>query len=441
MPSTFSNSIDTTNTAKLNWKTFFNDADLTALIDTALLNNLDLLTAMQNIEIAKANLRYNKGLLLPTVSAKTVAGITKYGNYTQEWAGNKTTEIIDGKIIPQHLPDFLLGFTTNWELDIWGKLKNKKQAALARFLANIEGKNWLQTKLIAEIAINYYELIALDSQIDILNENIALQEQSLKLIKIQKETGRSNELAVKQFEAQIINAKGSAKLLLQVVVEIEGNINLLLGRYPRVFQRNKLGLENLVLQKIQEGIPSQLLQNRPDIRLAEQELIASKFDVKAAKKTFYPSLNISANMALQAFSSNVLFSTASGAYNILGGLTTPFINRSAIKAEFSSATAYQQNALYNYQKSILTGFNEVYNQLKNIDNLTQVSNLKKQEVALLDTAINAANLLFKTNRVSYLDVLTAQQNLLAAKIDLLHYQKQAKQSNINLFKTLGGGLR
>jgi multidrug efflux system outer membrane protein len=438
-PEQFVNKTDSTNSAKINWKEFFKDENLTALIDTALQNNLDVLTAYQNIEIAKANLRYNKGLLLPTVSANVGAGVTKYGNYTQEWAGNKTTEMKDGRIIPQHLPDFLLGFSSNWELDIWGKLKNKKQAAQARYLANVEGKNWLQTNLIAEIAHNYYELLTLDNQIDIVNENIALQEKSLSLIKIQKEAGRSNELAVKQFEAQILNAKGDAKQLSQIRIEIESNLNLLLGRYPQPIPKNKLALENIALQKIQEGIPSQLLQNRPDIRLAEQELIATRFDVLAAQKAFYPSLNISARMGLQAFSPSVLFSGASGAYNILSGLTAPLINRNALKAEFSTVSALQHNALYNYQKSILTGFTEVYNQVKNIANLNEIYDLKKQEVNTLKDAIKFSNLLFQTNRADYLDILIAQQNLLQAQLDLLKYRQQQQQSVINLYKSLGGG--
>jgi len=438
-PEQYINKTDSVNSAKINWREFFTDENFTSLIDTALQNNLDVLTALQNIEIAKANLRYSKGLLLPTVNANVGAGVTKYGNYTQEWAGNKTTEIVDGKIIPQHLPDFLLGFSSSWELDIWGKLKNKKQAAQARYWASIEGKNLLQTVLIADIANNYYELLSLDNQIDILNQNIALQEKSLELIKIQKEANRSTELAVKQFEAQILNAKGNAKLLSQVVVEIENNINLLLGRYPQSIARNKNDFDKPLLQKIQEGIPSQLLQNRPDIRIAEQELIASRFDVQVAKKSFYPSLNINAGLALQSFSPSLLFSGASAAYNILGGITAPLLNRNALMAEFKTASAVQHNALYNYQKSILNGFTEVYNQVKNIDNLNEVYALKQQEVSTLENAITYSNLLFQTNRADYLDVLMAQQNRLQAQLDLLQYKKQQQQSKVNLYRALGGG--
>lgn len=439
MPDRFAKINDSNGTAKINWKDFIKDEKLIALVDTALNNNFDVLTAYQNIQIAKANLQYNRGLLQPTVNANLAAGVTKYGDYTQEWAGNRTTEMYRGKIIPQHLPDFLIGFSSSWEADIWGKLKNRKQAAKARYLASEDGKNWLVTNLIAEIANNYYELVALDKQIEILNDNIALQEKSLSLSKLLKEANKSNELAVKQFEAQIINAKATAKELSQDIVAIEGNINILLGRFPQVIQRTSIDLENWAAAKINEGIPAQLLQNRPDIRLAEQELIARRADVKAARTAFYPSLNIGGRFGIQGFSANLLFSIPSLAYGIIGGMTAPLLNKSAIKAEFNTASANQLTALYNYQKTIVVAFTEVYTQVRNMSNLDEIVTLKKQQVNTLDSAILHSDLLFQNNRVNYLEVIAAQTNFLQAQIDLLESCKQQQQLSVNLYKSIGGG--
>jgi NodT family efflux transporter outer membrane factor (OMF) lipoprotein len=441
IPNQYTESKDSTLLPTIQWKTFFADRTLVSLIDSALQNNFNLMTAYQNIEIAKVNLRFSKGMLIPTVSANAIAGLNKYGNYTQEWAGNSTTIMRDGQLIPQQLPDYLLGFSASWEADIWGKLKNQKQAAQSRYLASVEGKNWLQTNLIAEIANQYFELLAIDNQIEILKETIALQEKSLALIKIQKEAGRSNALAVKQFEAQILNTKASAKLLTQTQLEIENNINLLAGRYPQKIERTSGNFEHFFHQKISEGIPSQLLENRPDIRMAGQELLATRFDLKSAKKAFYPSLNINSRLAFNAYSPDVLFSLPSVAYNIFGGLSAPLLNRSAIQAAFKTASVVQQSALFNYQKSIVTGFTEVYNQVKNMENLKEVYDLKNQEVNALDTAISFSNLLFQTNRADYLEVLLAQQNFQQAKLDLMQYRKQQRQSFVNLYKTLGGGWR
>jgi NodT family efflux transporter outer membrane factor (OMF) lipoprotein len=291
---------------------------------------------------------------------------------------------------------------------------------------------------VAEIANNYFELLFLDNELEILQQNIQLQEQSLILIKIQKEAGTSNELAVQQFEAQIFNSKAIAKELAQVIVEIENNINTLLGRYPQPIKRNKANLY-AAIQTIKAGVPSQLLQNRPDIRLAEQELRASKADVKAAKLAFYPSLNISASIGFQAFSPSFLVNTSSIAYSVLGGLTAPLINRSALKANFNTANAEQQKALFNYQKTVLVGFTEAYNQVKNIENLNEVYEIKQQEVSTIERGINSANLLFEAGKATYLEVLVTQQRFLQAKIDLLQFKKKQQQSLVNLYKSLGGG--
>jgi multidrug efflux system outer membrane protein len=429
---------DSANMARVNWKVFFANPELISLIDTALQNNLDLLTAYQNIEIAKANLQFSKGLLKPTANAGLMAGLRKFGNYTMDGAGNATTDITAGQVVPVHLPDYFVGFQSNWEADIWGKLKGKKQAAFERYLASVEGRNWLVTNLVAEISNNYFELLFLDNELEILQQNIQLQEQSLILIKIQKEAGTSNELAVQQFEAQIFNSKAIAKELAQVIVEIENNINTLLGRYPQPINRNKANLY-AAIQTIKAGVPSQLLQNRPDIRLAEQELKASRADVKAAKLAFYPSLNISASIGFQAFSPSFLVNTSSIAYSVLGGLTAPLINRSALKANFNTANAEQQKALFNYQKTVLVGFTEAYNQVKNIENLNEVYEIKQQEVSTIERGINSANLLFEAGKATYLEVLVTQQRFLQAKIDLLQFKKKQQQSTVNLYKALGGG--
>jgi outer membrane protein, multidrug efflux system len=431
----------TNNIASIKADLFFEDARLVSLINTALANNIDLQAASQNIEIAKANLRFAKGLLLPTVSASANAGIQKFGEYTADGAGNKGTEIYNGKDIPKYLPDYSVGFVSSWELDVWGKLKNKKQAAFSRYLGSIQGKNWIQTNLIAEIATNYYELIALDNETAIIKDNIALQENALGIIKKQKEAGRSTELAVKQFEAQILNAKASAKELEQSTALVESNLNLLLSRYPQPIERSRLNDKSSFLSKVNSGIPSQLLQNRPDIRQAELELMAAKLDVKAARKSFYPTVNLNAGIAVQAFDVNLLVKPQSLTYGLFGGLLAPIFNRSAIQAEYLSANAIQKQTLLNYQKSILNAFYEVYTEQKQIENLRNISSIKKEEIAALEKAIHASTLLFQASRADYLEVLFAQQRLLETRLSVNQLTKNQLLSTINMYKVVGGGWR
>jgi len=440
VPAAYStNTVDSSNnTAKINYKDFFDDEELLKLIDTALKNNPDLQIAYQNIQVAKAGLSYQKAAMLPNLSGLATFNMRKFGYYTMDGAGNATTDITPGRLIPVHLPDYMLGLQSSWEIDIWGKLKSRKKAALARFLSSVEGKNLIQTSLIADIANYYYGLSALDSEIEIIEQNIKIQEKSLELIKIQKEAGRSNELAVKQFEAQILNSKAAMLSLSQSLFETENTINLLLGRYPQPIVRRKLFQDSLLIE-INAGVPIQLVNNRPDIRAAELELAACRADVLAAKKSFYPSLNLNITAGFQSFSPGLMFGLPSITYNALSGITAPLLNRAALKQEFNTASAVQISALYSYQKTLLNAFTEVYNELKRLENLNNIFTLKSEEVRALENAIAASEILFSANRADYLEVLNAQQNGVQSKIDLLQCRKLQKQSLVNLYRVLGGG--
>jgi outer membrane protein, multidrug efflux system len=437
IPSTFISAIDTTNVANINWKNYFIDQQLQQLIDTALKNNFDMLIASQNIEMAKANVIQQKGMLLPTVNTNTAFNLRKFGNYTMDWAGNKTTEIIDNKIVPQHLPDYFIGFQANWEIDLWGKLKNAKQSAQARLLATSQYKNFIQANVISEIAANYIQLITAKELQAAYNQNMELLNQSLKTITIQKEANKATDLAVKQYKAQILNAQNSLVELNQMINGAEVNINTLLARFQQSIGINVSSIEQIINQNITVGSPKQLLQNRPDILAAEQELLAANFDILVAQKAFYPSFNINNSIGLQSFSPSLLFNLPSVAYNFLGGLSAPLLNKSALKAAFKTASAIQLNALCNYNKTIVNAYNEVSNLLITQQNLQQSLTLKTQEVEELTNAINAATLLYQANRATYLEVLTAQQNLLQASTNKIEIKNALLQNAVNIYKALG----
>jgi multidrug efflux system outer membrane protein len=440
LPESFVNSKDSSSSANLNWKSFFTDTNLQILIDQSLQNNFDLLIALQKIERANNGVKLSKNQLFPNVSAVSSAGQRKFGNYTMDWAGNKTTEMTPGKIIPMHLQDYFVGLQTSWEVDIWGKLRNKKRASLLRFTSSLEGKNLIITNLIAEISSSYYQLISLDNELEIIRETIMNQENSLELMKIQKEVGVVNELAVKQFEGQLLDSKSIEYEILQKITEEENIINFLVGRFPQTIRRSTNTLNSLLSNQLKEGIPSELLKNRPDIRMSENELLASKADVLAAKAAFYPSLNINGSIGYQAFQTRFLFSSpASIAYSILGNLSAPLINRNAIKTEFKNANSFQQEALYNYQKSILNGFMEVNNEMARIKNLQNQLEFKESQTILLNNAIDISLDLFKTGGSTYLEVLSVQSNALQAKIELVNIKMQQAKTMINLYKSLGGG--
>ena len=438
-PSSFNTRTDSTNSATINWKTYFDNPTLVELIDTALANNLDLLMSLQKINVARAQVKYSKGLYLPYVSGAASLGQRRFGRYTMDGAGNSSTYMTPGKIVPTNLPDYYGGLQSSWEIDIWGKLRNKKRAAVARYLASIEGRNLVTTNLISEIAGSYYELLALDIELDIIRETIILQNNQLSIILLQKETGRANELVVKQFEAQVLNSKSLEIEVLQKIIEHETKLNFLLGRFPQPVKRDKLSFTQSVPAQVHVGIPSDLLINRPDVKQAEYELIASKANVKTARAAFYPSLNINASGGLQAFNTSFLISPQSFAYSVLGSLTAPLINTSAIKAQFRSAKAAQLEAMYHYQKSVINGYVEVYNQMVNINNLEQIYKLKNEEVEILTTAIETCSELYLTGRANYIEIIITRKNALQSKLELIEIKQRQYKAAINIYKALGGG--
>ncbi|MCU0442206.1 MAG: TolC family protein [Bacteroidia bacterium] len=440
LPKSYTDNADSTNSATVRWNDFFMDKNLVALIDTALKNNLDILMTLQKIEVARNDLRLSKGAMLPTVNANFAYLQRKFGYYTMDDAGNRVTEITPGQLIPTNLPDYFVGLQANWEIDIWGKLRNKKKAAFTRYLSSTEGVKLVRTNLIAEIANTYYELIALDVELDIIDETIKIQESVLEIFEVQKQSGVTNELAIKQFKAQVLNSKNLEYELLQKIKENENKLNFLLGRYPQPIARDKVNFNSQVPANIKSGIPSQLLANRPDIKQSEYELIASNLNVKSAKAAFYPSFTITGSAGFQSFNTAFLFTTPQSiAYNALGSLTTPLINRSAIKAQFKNAKANQIEAMYKYQKTILNAYVEVSNELSNINNLEMIYKLKTEEVSTLDSSISIATDLFKSGRATYFEVLMTQRSALASKLELVTAKKRQYNTTVNLYKALGGG--
>ncbi|MDR6528136.1 NodT family efflux transporter outer membrane factor (OMF) lipoprotein [Chryseobacterium rhizosphaerae] len=422
------------------WRQFFTDPNLVNLIEISLKNNQELLITLQEIEIAKSGVLAKKGKLSPTVSAGIGAGLKKAGRYTSEGAGDATTEIEPGREMPDPLGNFEGGLMANWEIDIWKKLRTEKESAVAHYLSTVEGKNFVLSNLIEEVADSYYELLALDNQLDIIQQYIKLQQKALEISKIQKEAAATTELAVKKFEAELAKSKAAEYTIRQQITEKENGINALLGRYPQPIVRTKESFMSTIPQTVYTGIPSQLLSNRPDIKRAELELKSSKLDVEAARKEFYPSLEISATLGLEAFKPSYLVKMPESiAYNLVGEMAGPLINKSAIKANFQTADARQVQALYEYDKTILNAYLDVANMMSKIKNIDQYYQLKSQETKALDQSIDIANQLFRNSRADYLEVLLNQRDALDAKMELIEAKQKQLSTVVDIYKSLGGG--
>lgn len=298
------------------------------------------------------------------------------------------------------------------------------------------------TNLVAEIANSYYELMALDNQLEILRSNIAIQQDALEIVKLEKQAAKVTELAVRRFEAEVLKNRSLQFNIEQRIVETENRINFLVGRYPQPVSRSSQAFSALVPDTLYAGLPAQLLIYRPDIRQAELELAAAKLDVRSARANFYPSVRLTAGVGLNAFDATHLIQTPQSLlYSVAGDLLAPLINRNAIKAAYANANARQLQAVYDYERTVLNAYVEVVNQLSNISNLSRSYDLRQQQVDALSSSITISTNLFRSARADYMEVLLTQRDALESRFELVETRKQQMNAMVNVYQALGGGWR
>jgi NodT family efflux transporter outer membrane factor (OMF) lipoprotein len=442
----FTESSDTNTIASLTWKEFFQDDNLENLIEIAIANNRDLQIAQLRIEKAKMDYLMSRNELLPNIRANITASGDRFGDFTMTGVGNFDTNLSDNispeqRVATNLTPEFFVGLRSSWEIDIWRKIRSAKKANLARLQATIEYKNLIITELVAAIAMNYYELLTLYAELDIIEKNTQLQKEVFKLIQIQKDAGRVTELAVQQSKAQLLRTQSLEYILKNQIIQTENQINFLAGRMPQKVEISRNFLDAPLLSTIKIGLPAQMLRQRPDIRAAEWEIQAAKMDLRAAQAAFFPSLTLNAYTGFNAFRASVLFNPASLSYGILGGLTAPIFQNAQLKANRQIATLNNYQAYFNYQQIVLKAFQETFTNIRIIENLSKIYELREGEVNELQKAVVTAQDLFVTGYANYLEVITTQKAVLEAELDLFEIRRDQFLAAITLYRALGGGWR
>lgn len=443
-PSNYSSSENSKDEPLQPWKSVFQDATLTNLVDTALVRNFDYRMALQRMESVRAGVVFTQGIRMPDLNFNSGLGLRRFGKYTMDGVGNfdtrRSPNINSKQLIPDPLPDYSLFLSSSWEVDVYGKLKNQKKAAARRYLASEMGKNFVLTQTVATVGQTYYSLLGLDNEVQIYKENIRLQENAVEIVKIQKLTGQVNQLAVEIMEAQLLDFREKLIEIENRSLLVENQLNFLVGSYYKNLNRNLSELERPVSNQIKAGIPSSLLRNRPDIIQAEHELQAAGADVRAAHAAFFPSLNLGLNMGLQAYNAAFLAELpASFAFSGLAGLTAPLLNRRLLKAQLLQANAQQKMAYIQYERSVYQAFSEVFNAIVTLQNIQRRIEIKIREVEILKSSINTAGELFRSGRANYLEVNNAQKNALSSQLELTELKIMRHLAQIELYRALGGG--
>ncbi len=422
-------STDTTSMADLEWKKLFSDPILQDLIEKGLAQNLNLKQAVERINSSQAYLKQTKMAFLPSLQLDI--------NSTDAKQSGRAVNAPAGFIkLTTHTNRIQLG--TSWEADIWGKLRSAKRGAIAGMLQSDASKRAIQTQLIVDISNAYYNLLAFDKQLKITQETIEIRKKEVETLTALQESGKITSAEVLQSQANQYAAEVMVPELQNQIWQAENLLNYLLARGPEKITRGTLD-EQVIYTDLRLGVSSQLLKNRPDVQAAEYSFIAAFENTNVAKTYFYPSLTLTANGGFASFKIQDLFSQ-SIFYNIIGGLTQPIFNRGQNKARLRTAKADQQIAFYNFQDVILRSGMEVSNALYAYQNATERERIRKMQIESLTVAVeNTQELISNRSGTNYTDVLSSEQNLIAAQMNGINDKLDQLQSVVNLYRALGGG--
>ncbi len=418
---------DSALTAVLSWKELFTDPLLSEYIEEGLQNNLDIRIALQQIAAAESYMKQGKMGYLPSLDAK--ASMTH-----QELAPNSQF----GSFFSGSIEQFELTGNLSWEADIWGKIRSNQRATQASYLQSMAAHQAVKTRLISQLASNYYLLLALDQQHKITEETIENRKKSLQTIQALKEAGNVTQVAVDQTAAQLYNAQALLIDIEKNIFRTENAFAILLGKPATHIDRTYLGNQTLT-RDLNIGLPAHLLANRPDVLAAEFRLMNTFELTNVAKSSFYPSLTLTGTGGLQSLEFKEWFSSGSLFATLVGGITQPIFNKRRIRTQYEVAKAQQEESLLNFKKTLLTAGQEVSNALYEYEAETKKYEFRQNEVESLRKAELNSEILLNNGFGTYLDLLTARQNALNAELNTIDNKLQQLQAVVELYRALGGG--
>jgi NodT family efflux transporter outer membrane factor (OMF) lipoprotein len=423
---------DFQNIAKISYRDFYKDPVLVALIDKALAGNNDLQVALKQIELASLGFQQSKWGNVPKVSLSIAnAGINRpsdnsiNGISASQFLGKRYTE------------DYTSAVSISWEADIWGKIKSTKEEALASYL---QTKEAAKTRLVAEVAQGYYNLLMLDKQLEITKSNLALSDKTLALIKKQFEVGIGTALAVQQQETNMDQIRKSMPVIESAISTQEHALNILTGSFPSKVERN-ISLDSVEAPAgLSTGIPSELLSYRPDIKTQELNFRRSVAYINIAKANMYPVLNITAQGGLNAFKASDWFSIPGSLFGMAAGsLVQPLLQGKQLKTQYEQSKISSQQAELQFKQSVIQAVGEVSDVLVQADKLKEQRSIAEALVKRSNETVKNAETLFKYSEASYLEMLVAQTNKLQAELDLANIKTQQLNATTSLYRALGGG--
>ncbi|MET4138694.1 efflux transporter outer membrane subunit [Pedobacter sp. UYP1] len=435
-PGKFNTSTANTGTsiANIAYKDFFTEPTLQQLIDSAILRNFDLAFAIKNIESARLSLKQANASLFPDLNLQVNAATNRSsdnsinGMSAAMFAGSK------------HIEDYNVSLGLSWEADIWGKIGRQKEVALDTYLQTGAAARAVQTQVVANVAQGFFNLLMLDAQLEIAHHNVILNDSTLMVIRLQKEAGQVNSLAVQQAEAQRLSAALLVPQLEQTIAIQENALRTLAGAFPSKVERKVSLTAFTVPEHLTTGIPADILAIRPDVKAAELGVMAANAKVGATQANMYPSLNITASGGINAFKASNWFNIPGSLFGtVAGGLTQPIFQRRQLKTQFELAKVEKDKAVIEFKRAVLNAVTEVTDALVKLEKLKKQREIEESRVQTLKQAIKNAAMLFKNGMANYLEIITAQSNVLQSELNLMDIERQQLSAMVDLYRSLGGG--
>jgi multidrug efflux system outer membrane protein len=430
VPSSYSGMpADAAQTADTRWWRSFNDPVLDDLIAEALANNRDLRIAAARVDQAAGVLEQTRSPLFPQINYQAGTGRYRYSEQS-------TTATPIGLANPTGYTSVLAG--ASWELDLWGRVRRQSEAAQANVLASAAARRGVVLTLVAQVATSYVQLRSLDRQLEIAERTRNTYADSLKLTQDKLEFGQVGQMQVAQVQSQLETAAARIPQLRTQIKLTESALTILLGRNPGPVPRGK-AIAELAAPPVPAGVPSELLERRPDLVLAEQQLVAANAQIGAAKALFYPTISLTGALGSASTDLSSLFSGPTRVWSYAGGLTGPIFQGGAIRGQVASAEAGQRAALASYERAVINAFADVDQALAARQDVLEQVAAQERLVRSLSEYSELARLLFDGGYMPYSTVLQAEQQLFPEELNLAAARGQSLAAVIALYRSLGGG--
>ena len=415
----------------LKWFEVFKDQELQNLIKTAMVQNYDLRTAGARINAARANLGLARSDQFPQFDATADLTSNRFSRNGQLAASGQGGQ-------RRSFGSVLLNLLT-FEIDVWGRLRNQTKAARAELRATEEDRKAVMTTVVGDVATSYFSLLELDSQLDIAKRTLATRENSLRLIKARQQGGLATMLDVRQAEELVYQASQTIPDTERAIEQTENQISLLLGSNPGAIARGEPLAQQEVLPAVPAGLPSSLLERRPDIRAAEENLTAQRALVSAAKAAYFPRISLTGLLGFQSNQLSSLFTGPSRAWTFVPQITQPIFSGGRLKSDVKFARSQQELALVAYQQTIQNAFREVSDALIQYRKVKEIRVQQELLVTTLQDRSRLAYLRYEGGVDTLLNALDADREVFEAELNLTQTKRDELISVVQLYKALGGG--